>query len=129
MESFSETSAILAADGGIRCWRVRKIFGERGFAARVAKMVESGIGGDSASPGLEIAVGPETVPIFVDAPESFHGQILGDAGVADDTDNPGVDFLLVLPEQHLEGFQVACREAFQQFHASLSISTYWPAAV
>src|SRR5271168_3484070 len=88
-------------------------------------MIQGCVGADSARPGSEIPVWSELGSMFVDAPKSFHGEILSDAGVADDADNPGIDFLLVLPEQHFEGFQVACREAFQQFHVPLSTSNYW----
>ena len=79
-------------------------------------MIQGCVGTNSARPGSEIAVWFESGSIFIDAPECFHGQILSDASVADDADNPGVDFLLVLPEQQFEGFQIACREACQQFH-------------
>jgi hypothetical protein len=79
-------------------------------------MIQSCVGADSARPGSEIAVWFESGSIFVDAPECFHCQILSDAGIADDADNPGIDFLLVLPEQHLESFEVARRKPFQQFH-------------
>src|SRR5580692_7822803 len=79
-------------------------------------MIQGRVGADAARPGSEIAVRSESGPIFVDPPESFHGQVLSDAGIADDRDNPGVNFPLMLPEQHLEGFEVARRKPFQQFH-------------
>ena len=74
-------------------------------------MVQGRVGADSACPGAEIAIGSELRSMFIDAPERFHSQILSDAGVADDADNPGIDFLLVLPEKRFEGFQVARRPA------------------
>jgi hypothetical protein len=116
MESSVDAVASFPAGGAIRACRARKILGERNFLTGVPQMVKSRVRGDSARPGAEITFWLESVSMLVDTPEGFHGQILGDAGVADDSDNPGIDFLLVLPEQHLEGFQVACREAFQQFH-------------
>jgi len=45
--------------------------------------------------------------------------------VTDDADNPDVNFLVVFSKQRFEGFQVARREPFQQFHLPLSILTYW----
>src|SRR5580698_6196862 len=79
-------------------------------------MIPSCVGADATRPGPEIAVRLESRSILVDAPECFHSQILGDACVADDADNPGVNFPLMLPEQYLEGFEVARRKPFQQFH-------------
>ena len=49
--------------------------------------------------------------------------ILGDAGVSDDANDPAVDLFLVPAKQRLEGFQVPGREAFQKFHAPLSIGS------
>src|SRR5438046_8321230 len=91
---------------------------------RMPEMVERGDGSDPARPGAEIALRLEPRSSLVDAPESFHCEILGDTGVANDADNPGVNFLLVLPKQRLEGFQVARRETLQQLHLPLSITTY-----
>ena len=91
---------------------------------RMPEMVERGVGSDPARPGAEIALRLEPRSSLVDAPESFHCEILGDTGVANDADNPGVNFLLVLPKQRLEGFQVARRETLQQSHLPLSITTY-----
>jgi hypothetical protein len=45
--------------------------------------------------------------------------------VTDDANNPAVNFLLVCSKQRFEGFQVARREPFQQFHLPLSIPSYW----
>src|SRR6266849_2633041 len=88
-------------------------------------MVESGVGRDSLRPSTKISgrVKPRSGP--VNAPESFHGQILGNAGITDDADNPGIDFLLVLPKERFESVQVARREPFQQFHLPLSTLNYW----
>src|SRR5580658_431143 len=87
-------------------------------------MIPSCVGADATRPGPEIAVRLESRSILVDAPECFHSQILGDACVADDADNPGVNFPLMLPEQHLESFEVARRKPFQQFHRwSLHLNT------
>src|SRR6266699_2976445 len=83
-------------------------------------MVESRIGRYSARPGAEIARGVEPRARFVNAPKSFHGEILSNSGVSNDTDNPGVDFLLVLSKQRLEGFQIARCETLQQLHLPLS---------
>src|SRR6266566_996413 len=87
-------------------------------------MVESSVGGDPARPGAEIAGRVEARSRFVDAPECFHGQILSNSAVANDADSPGVNFLLVLSKQRLEGFQVARRETLQQLHLPLSILNY-----
>jgi hypothetical protein len=67
----------------------------------------------------------ESVARPVNTPECFHGEILSNSAVADDANNPGVDFLLVLPKQGLEGLKVARRKPFQQFHPPLSIPNYW----
>src|SRR5229473_4084643 len=88
-------------------------------------MVESGVGRDSPRPSAKIGGRMESVARPVNTPECFHGEILSNSAVADDADNPGVNFLLVLPKQCLEGFKVARREPFQQFHLPLSIRTYW----
>src|SRR6266567_912331 len=88
------------------------------------KMVEGGVSGDSASPGAEIASGIETCARFVNAPKSLHGEILSDSGVSNDADSPGVNFLLVLSKQRLEGFQIARGETLQQLHLPLSIPNY-----
>ena len=125
MEGLSDVLASFPLNGGIRDGCGGKIFGELGFGVGMPEMVESRVGGDAASPGLEIAIGMKAGTIFVDAPECFHGQILSDAGVANDANDPGVDGFLVLPKQRLEGFQVAGRETIQQFHELLSIPNYW----
>jgi hypothetical protein len=88
-------------------------------------MVESGVGSDSSRPSAKIAGSVESVARPVNAPESFHREILGNSVVTDDADNPGVNFLVVLSKQRFKGFQVARREPFQQFHLPLSIPTYW----
>ena len=88
-------------------------------------MVESGVGSDPSRPSVKIAGWVESVARPVNAPESFHGEILGNSVVTDDADNPGVNFLVVLSKQGFESFQVARREPFQQFHRPLSIPTYW----
>src|SRR5258708_19787958 len=93
--------------------------------ARMSQMVECRVGGDTARPRTEIAGRIESLSRFVDAPERFHGEILGNAAVTDDANSPGVDFLLVRSKQRFEGFKVARREPFQQFHLPLSIPTYW----
>jgi hypothetical protein len=86
-------------------------------------MIERRIGGDASRPSREIAIGTEACPCLMNAPKCFHGQILGDAGVTDDTNDPAVNLFLVLVKQRLEGFQVPSREAFQKFHAPLSIGS------
>src|SRR5882762_7536744 len=88
-------------------------------------MVESGVGRDSPCPCAKIAGRMESVARPVNTPECFHAEILSNSAVADDANNPGVDFLLVLPKERLEGLQVAPREPFQQFHPLLSIPNYW----
>src|SRR6267143_1549648 len=88
-------------------------------------MVESGVGRDSPCPCAKIAGRLESVARPVNTPECFHAEILSNSAVADDANNPGVDFLLVLPKERLEGLQVAPREPFQQFHPPLSIPNYW----
>ena len=90
----------------------------------MAEMVESGVGGDPTRPSAEITSRVEARSRFVDAPERFQGEILCNSAVANDADNPGVNFLLVLSKQRLEGFQFARRETFQQLHLPLSITTY-----
>src|SRR6267143_1710347 len=88
-------------------------------------MVESGVGRDSPCPCAKIAGRLESVARPVNTPECFHAEILSNSAVADDANNPGVDFLLVLPKQGLEGLKGARREPFQQFHPPLSIPNYW----
>src|SRR5260370_6168408 len=88
------------------------------------EMVESSLGGDSARTGAKIAGRVEARSRFVNAPESLHGEILSNSAVANDANNPGVNFLLVLSKQRLEGFQVARRETLQQLHLSLSTPNY-----
>src|SRR5262249_35048334 len=63
-------------------------------------------------------------PRAIDAPKRFHGEILGDAGVTNDANDPRVHFPLVLAKQCLEGFQVPGREPFQKFHPPLSTLYY-----
>src|SRR5580658_3556024 len=113
MESLSDSVASFPADCRIRTCRARDVFRERGFVARSPQMVQGRVGGDSPGPGLKIALRFEPGSMFVDAPERFHSQILSDASVANDADNPGIYLPLALPEQHLEGVQVARREPFQ----------------
>ncbi len=117
--------ARLAADRGIFARGAGEIFWKLGFAARMPEMVKGDVGGDAPRPGAKIAGRFESRSGPVDAPESFHGQILGNAGITDDANNPGIDFLLVLAKESLEGFEVARREPFQQFHLPLSTLNYW----
>src|SRR5258708_15350881 len=89
------------------------------------KMVESGVGRNAPRPSAKIAGGVEPRARLVNAPESFHGEILSNSAVSNYTDSPGVNFLLVLSKQRLEGFQIARRETLQQLHLPRSIPTYW----
>src|SRR5713101_10129920 len=82
----------------------------------MAEMIESRIGRDTARPSAEIASRVEARSRLVDAPERFQGEILCNSTVPNDADDPGVNFLLVLSKQRLEGFQFARRETFQQLH-------------
>src|SRR6266513_2251393 len=125
LEGFSDPLAGLAADCGIRSRWAGQVFWEFGFAARMPEMVKGGIGGDPSRPSAKVAgrLKPRSGP--VNAPECFHRKILCNSVVTDDADDPRVDFLLVQPKQRLEGFQVARREPFQQFHLPLSIPNYW----
>src|SRR3981081_1128642 len=88
-------------------------------------VVKSGVRRDPSRPSAKIAGRVESVACPVNTPESFHRKILCNSMVTDDANNPGVDFLLVCSKQRFEGFQVARREPFQQFHLSLSIPSYW----
>src|SRR5260370_34516434 len=125
-ERLPDPFARLATDRGVFARDAGEIFWKLGFAARMPEMVEGGVGGDAPRPGAKIAGRFESRSGPVDAPESFHGQILGDSTVTDDADNPGIDFLLVLPKKRFESFQVARRESLQQLHAPLSTLNYWP---
>src|SRR5450432_1044167 len=88
--------------------------------ARFAQMIDGGVGRDPVGPRPEIAFGIEPGARAVNAPERFHGKVLGDSGVTNDAHDPRVNLLLVLAKQHLEGVQVAGRETLQEFHSPLS---------
>src|ERR1700756_2403704 len=79
-------------------------------------MVDRQVGSDPPCPGTEVAIGAKLVPRAVDAPESLHGQILGNAWVAHNTHGPGVDVALKLTYQRLD---LAMREPLEQIHELL----------
>src|SRR5579862_5420577 len=79
-------------------------------------MVERDVGRDAVSPCGEVAVDPEERARAVDAPESFHGEILGSGGVADDAHDPGVYQALMVAKELLESFEVASDESLLQVH-------------
>src|SRR5262249_5746820 len=95
--------------------------------AHFAEMVERGIGGDAAEPGLEVAVGPEAGVRAISAQESFHGQILGRSGIADDADGPAIDGGLVLAKERFKSVEAPRREPLEQVHVlpSILITGFW----
>ena len=103
----------LLVDGELAARRSRKILAKFRFLARVPQVVQGRIGGDAAGPGTKISRGVEPLASAINAPKRLHGQILGGTGVANDADDPGVDFLLVLPKESLKSFEVARRESFE----------------
>src|SRR6516162_1682538 len=81
------------------------------------QMVDRQVGGDPACPGAEVTIRAKPVPRTVDAPKSFHGQILGNAWVTHNTHDPGVDVTLKLTYQRLERIDLAMREPLEQLHS------------
>jgi hypothetical protein len=49
----------------------------------------------------------------MDAPETFHGQVLGCRVVADDAQDPAVDSPLMLAKEQFEGADIALPELIQ----------------
>src|SRR5260370_11982446 len=82
------------------------------------------IGCDSACPCTECRMRIKSASGVVDSPERFHSQILSDTRVSYDSHNPAIHLGLELPKQCLESFDIAFREALQQFHFFPSISSY-----
>src|SRR6185295_8911716 len=71
-----------------------------------------------------IGAGVEPVAPLVQTPEGLEGQVFGGSRIANDANDPAVDFALVLAEKGLEGFDFARRESLQHVHpAPLSMLT------
>src|SRR5207302_714353 len=83
------------------------------------QMVDRQVGSYSPCPGTKVAIRAKLVPRAVNAPKSFHGQILGNTWVAHNTHCPGVDFALKLAYQRLERIDLAMREPLEQIHELL----------
>jgi hypothetical protein len=82
-------------------------------------MVDRQVGSDPSRPGSEVAIRVKLVPCAVNAPKSFHGQILGNTRVAHNAHGPGVDVPLKLPDQGFERIDLAMREPPEQIHELL----------
>ena len=67
-----------------------------------AHPVQRGVGCDTPGPWLETACRIEACVGAVNAKERFDGQILGDAWIADDAENPAVYGALMTAEERLE---------------------------
>src|SRR5215471_19105674 len=79
-------------------------------------MVDRQVYSDPPCPGTEVAIRAKPVPLAVNTPKSFHGQILGNAWVTHNTHGPGVDVPLKLTCQRLERIDLAMREPLEQIH-------------
>src|SRR5580700_3657750 len=124
-EGLADTIAAFALNSGVGRRVRRQIVGKLGLIARSAQVVESRICSDAVGPGSEIAGRIEARAVAIDAPKRFHSEILCNTRVADNSNDPGIDLLLVLAKQHLEGFQVTRREPFQKVHSALSLCSYY----
>src|SRR5713226_4055021 len=103
----------------------RKIFWQRNFAPGCLQMVERCIRRDPPGPSAKVPLRSEPCVSPIDTPKCFHRQVFRYPPVPDNTNDPAVHLALELPEQCLEGFEVACREPLQQLHLSFSIIPYW----
>src|SRR5262245_18795673 len=79
-------------------------------------MVDREVGGDTACPGSKVARRLKSLACPVDAPQSFHCQVLGQTGIANDARNPCVDVALVIPNQCLESIDLTTYESPEQIH-------------
>jgi hypothetical protein len=60
-----------------------------------------------------LGVGFEAGVRAIDAPEGFEGKVLGDRRIADDANDPAIDFVLMQTEKSLEGVEVTAAEPLQ----------------
>jgi hypothetical protein len=98
-------------------------------------MVDRQVGSDSPCPGTEVAIRAKLLPGAVNAPKSFHREILRNAWVAHNANGPGVDIALKLTNQRLERIDLAMREPLEQIHELLcrvlrdtntQVTSFWP---
>src|SRR5215475_12556671 len=77
------------------------------------------IGGDPPRPSCEASVWSKLLARSVDAPKRFNSQILRDAWVTHDANNPCVNLALELSNQRLESIDLAKRKSLEQIHVLL----------
>src|SRR6266849_55415 len=117
----------LSVHSGVRLRSRREIFWQRNFAPGCLQMVERCIRRNPPGPGTEVPLRMEACVSPIDSPKCFHRQVFRYPSVADNTHNPAVNLALELPEQSLESFEVALREAVQHFHFTslCSLTDQW----
>jgi hypothetical protein len=86
-------------------------------------VIEGGIRRDPPGPGTERAPRIEPGASPVDAPERLDREVLGYAAIPDDAHDPAEHRPLELPEERLEGVEIAPREALEDVRGSDGLDT------